>query len=81
MEKTNGEALMEKLFYKKKHAAEILSESEVNDAFEFCKGYREFLDFAKTERRMSEGSFFRIAVNSVSTARVNERETKRERAI
>ncbi len=51
MEKTNGEALMEKLFYKKKHAAEILSEAEVNNAFEFCKGYREFLDFAKTERR------------------------------
>jgi hypothetical protein len=37
--------------------------------------------FAKTERRTSEGFFFRIAVNGISTARVRERETKRERAI
>ncbi len=51
MEKTNGEILAEKLLYKKKHAAEILSEQEINEAFDFCKGYREFLDFAKTERR------------------------------
>ena len=51
MEKTNGEILSEKLFYKKKHAAEILSDNEMNEAFEFCKEYRKFLDFAKTERR------------------------------
>ncbi len=51
MEKTKGEILSEKLFYKKKHAAEILSDKEIKEAFEFCKEYREFLDFAKTERR------------------------------
>lgn len=51
MEKTAGEKLMEQLFYKKKHAAEILSDAEIKTAFDFCKGYREFLDYAKTERR------------------------------
>ena len=51
MEKSAGEKLVEKLFYKKKHAAEILSCEQINEAFEFCKGYRGFLDFAKTERR------------------------------
>ena len=51
MEKTAGEKLMEQLFYKKKHAAEILSDAEIKDAFDFCKDYRDFLDFAKTERR------------------------------
>ena len=51
MEKTAGEKLREQLFYTKKHAAEILSEAELNEAFEFCKGYRRFLDYAKTERR------------------------------
>ena len=44
MEKTNGEILSEKLFYKKKHAAEILSDKEISEAFEFCKEYREFQD-------------------------------------
>ena len=51
MEKTAGEKLVEKLFYKKKHAAEILLDEQINEAFKFCKGYRSFLDFAKTERR------------------------------
>ncbi len=51
MEKTSGEMLMEKLFYKKKHAAEILSEQQIKEAFDFCSGYKEFLDYAKTERR------------------------------
>ncbi len=51
MEKTVGEKLMEQLFYKKKHAAEILTDEQIALAFDFCKGYREFLDYAKTERR------------------------------
>lgn len=51
MEKTVGEKLMEQLFYKKKHAAEILTDEQIALAFNFCKGYREFLDYAKTERR------------------------------
>ena len=51
MEKTAGEILKEKLFYTKKHGGEILNQTELADAFEFCKGYREFLDYAKTERR------------------------------
>ncbi len=51
MEKTQGELLAEKLLYKKKHAAEIISEQEMETAFRFSIGYRKFLDYAKTERR------------------------------
>lgn len=51
MQKTNGELLKEKLFLKKKHAAEILSNEEIEKAYDFCKEYRLFLDYAKTERR------------------------------
>ena len=49
MEKTAGEMLKEKLFYTKKHAAEILNQAEIDAAFDFCKGYREFLDYAKNK--------------------------------
>lgn len=51
MEKTQGEMLSEKLLYKKKHVAEIISEQEMGVALDFCAGYRKFLDYAKTERR------------------------------
>jgi len=51
MEKTAGEMLAEKLLYNKKHAAEIMSDKEIETAFSFCDGYRKFLDYAKTERR------------------------------
>jgi len=51
MEKTNGELLKEKLFYTKKHTAELLSQAEIDKAYDFCEGYRRFLDYAKTERR------------------------------
>lgn len=51
MEKTAGELLQEKLFYRKKHGGEALGQEEVTRAFDFCVGYRHFLDTAKTERR------------------------------
>lgn len=54
MEKTAGEMLSEKLFYKKKHVAECLSQAEIDKAYDFCEGYRSFLNFAKTERRAVE---------------------------
>lgn len=38
------------LFYKKKSAYDILSRSEIEDAYVYAKGYAKFLDDAKTER-------------------------------
>ena len=39
-----------KYAYKKKSAWEILTKEQIKNAFDFCKGYKKFLDDAKTER-------------------------------
>lgn len=38
------------LFYRSKSASELLTESEMQMVSDFCKGYKSFLDSAKTER-------------------------------
>ena len=48
------EELKKELFYKPKHAVELISEDEVAKADEFCEGYKKFLDEAKTEREATE---------------------------
>ncbi|MBR4287154.1 MAG: aminopeptidase [Clostridia bacterium] len=48
------EELKKELFYKPKHAVELVSEDEVAKADEFCEGYKKFLDEAKTEREATE---------------------------
>jgi aspartyl aminopeptidase len=48
--KTHGQLLQEKLSYTTKNAWEKMPEEEKSKAFEFCEGYRAFLDRAKTER-------------------------------
>jgi len=54
MSKTIGEKLSEELSYKRKNAAEILSEKEITIAFDFAAGYKEFIKRAKTEREFVE---------------------------
>ena len=49
-EKTAGQTLRETLFWEPKHAAERISEEEVQRADAFCEDYKQFLDAAKTER-------------------------------
>lgn len=49
-EKTKTELLKEKLYYSSKNAIEVLTESEVTAADEYCIGYKQYLDAAKTER-------------------------------
>lgn len=39
-----------KYAYKKKTAWEIFTEKQIKEAFEFCEGYKSFLNVAKTER-------------------------------
>ncbi len=48
-EKTAGEKLAQKLMYDTKNAFEAGQET-VKDAYDFCEGYKKFLDDAKTER-------------------------------
>ena len=48
-EKSAGELLKEKLVYKKKSAFEKCPD-EKEAAFDYCEGYKKFLDNAKTER-------------------------------
>lgn len=48
--KQDAEALKKELFTKKKNACEVISGKEIKSADDFCEGYKEFLDKAKTER-------------------------------
>lgn len=49
-EKTKGQLLEEQLLNKPKLAAELMDEKEMQEAYDFAVGYKEFLDAAKTER-------------------------------
>ena len=52
--KSDGQNLFEKLSYKTKNAWEKSTQDVWNQAFEFCAGYKLFLDDAKTEREFVE---------------------------
>lgn len=49
-DKSKSELLKDELFYTKKNALTECSDEEINTAFEFCEGYKSFLNAAKTER-------------------------------
>ena len=49
-EKTEAELLREKLFKSNKNGRLEASEETLNNADEYCEGYKAFLDAAKTER-------------------------------
>lgn len=51
-EKTQGEELKEKLFNCKKNGWESTSEEEGRKIFDYCNGYIDFLNKAKTEREI-----------------------------
>lgn len=53
MEKTAGQQLQEKLFYETKNAFDG-GEKLIGEAYDFCEGYKQFLDEAKTEREAVE---------------------------
>jgi len=40
----------EKLFYQQKNAYDLLSEEELKACYDYCEGYKKFLDNSKTER-------------------------------
>ena len=48
--KSNAEKLAEKLLSNNKHAALRMEDDEITKAFDFCEGYKAYLDAAKTER-------------------------------
>lgn len=49
-DKTQGELLAEKLLEKPQNAALIMSDEEIARADDFCEGYKDFMNKAKTER-------------------------------
>lgn len=53
-EKTSGQLLEEQLAYKTENAWEKSEEDIKKQAFDFCEGYKYFLDIAKTEREFAE---------------------------
>jgi len=52
-EKTKGQNLQEKLEYKPENAWKKSSDDFRKAAFEFCEGYKDFLDKGKTEREIA----------------------------
>ncbi|MDR2532735.1 MAG: aminopeptidase [Oscillospiraceae bacterium] len=48
--KSKSKELKERLFIKRKNTAKIFTETEQKKANQFCEGYKNFLDLAKTER-------------------------------
>ena len=52
-EKNQAELLREKLFANPKHAALRLSDEEIDKAFAWCEGYKDFLQKNKTEREIA----------------------------
>lgn len=51
--KTEGQKLQERLLFKASNVWEKTSEEERKIAFDFCEGYKNFLDIAKTEREFT----------------------------
>lgn len=49
-EKSKGTQLLEKLAYKNANFYETASQEEIKKAYDYCEGYKTFLDTAKTER-------------------------------
>ncbi len=49
-EKTKGELLKESLCMNKKYAYEIMTQEQIKECYEYCEGYKDFIDKAKTER-------------------------------
>ena len=58
-EKTQVELLKEELFMDNEHTAKVIDDAEMQVAFEFCEGYKKFLNSCKTEREAAE---FTVAV-------------------
>ena len=47
---TEAEKLKEELFMNNEHTAKVIDDAEMKEAFDFCEGYKSFLNSCKTER-------------------------------
>lgn len=52
-EKSKGQQLQDKLFYKRNNIWEKVEGEEIKKAFEFCEAYKRFIDIGKTEREFA----------------------------
>ena len=55
-DKTVGQEMLQKLSYTKKNVFENSSAEKIKDIYEYSKGYKKYLDDAKTEREATEVS-------------------------
>ena len=46
---TEAEKLKEELFMNNEHTAKVIDDAEMKEAFDFCEGYKSFLNSCKTE--------------------------------
>lgn len=65
-EKTAGELLKDKLFYVRKNTSVTMSDSDIDKAYDFCEGYKEFLNAAKTEREAVDTAIELLSQNGYS---------------
>ena len=65
-EKSEGELLKEKLFYVRKNTTEVMNDSDIDKAFDFCEGYKEFLNLSKTEREAVDTAVDLLSQNGYS---------------
>ncbi len=57
--KNEIDELKQQLFMENKHSAKVIDDAEMQVAFEFCQGYKDFLNQCKTERECAD---FAVAV-------------------
>ena len=72
-ELTKAQELKKELFFKPKNAAKVLTENEISDADNFCEGYMNFLDAAKTEREAVTEAVKLAKANGFSEFRKDEK--------
>ena len=55
-EKSQGQEMLERLSFKKKNIFEEASSEKIKLIFDYCEGYKEFLDKGKTERESTDAA-------------------------
>ena len=55
-EKKTSDKLKEKLFFSNPSCYEKMTEADVKKAYDYCEGYKKFLDEGKTEREFVKAS-------------------------
>ena len=80
IEKTEGQILSEKLTYSVPNAGEKLSDAELKVADDFCEGYKDFLNAAKTEREAVDASIALAEAKGYKEYKIGDKISAEEKA-